>query len=345
MSASTLSAAATRTVLVALLFCTRPALAADTDIVVFTNGDRLSGEVKSLERGQLRFKTTHAGDVYIEWDKIRRVDSISQFDVETISGQRLIGRPMGKGHDGRLYIAGAADSSGLSFDSVVRMTALKNTFWGRVDGSIDVGSSFALANHLAQLNAAVTAKYRAHKYSVGSDANSTIIHQDNVPDTQRGTIGLSYARFFGNRWQSQAAARVERNEQLGLDLRASSGVGIGRYLAQSNTTLFDAMTAISVNREQRSDGTSAYNLEGVLSTAYSKFVYDTPKANIDAWLHLYPSLSDWGRLRFEASAIAKRETVKDLFLGLNAVESYDNQPPEGVTNTDWNVYLSVGWTF
>jgi hypothetical protein len=66
---------------------------------------------------------------------------------------------------------------------------------------------------------------------------------------------------------------------------------------------------------------------------------------VDAYLRLYPSLSTWGRLRLEASAVAKREVVKDLFVGLNGVESYDNQPPEGVTNTDWNLYLSLGWTF
>ena len=31
----------------------------------------------------------------------------------------------------------------------------------------------------------------------------------------------------------------------------------------------------------------------------------------------YPSLSDWGRLRLEASATLKREMVKDFFVGLN----------------------------
>ncbi len=30
---------------------------ADTDVVIFKNGDHLTGEVKSLERGRLRFKT------------------------------------------------------------------------------------------------------------------------------------------------------------------------------------------------------------------------------------------------------------------------------------------------
>ena len=42
--------------------------AAKTDVVVFKNGDRLTGEVKSLERGRLRFKTDATDTISIEWD-------------------------------------------------------------------------------------------------------------------------------------------------------------------------------------------------------------------------------------------------------------------------------------
>jgi hypothetical protein len=225
------------------------------------------------------------------------------------------------------------------------MTPLHDTFWGKVDGSVDVGSTLALANHLQQLNLAVSADYRERKFAVGTELNSTTIHQDNVPDTRRGSIGMTYSLFFDNRWQGQGAARLERNDQLGLYLRASADAGIGRFLVQNNSTLYDVGAAISVNREQQSDGTTLYNLEGVAETSFSTFVYDSPKVDVDASLRVYPSFSDWGRVRLEASAVAKRELVKDLFLGLNGVESFDNQPPAGATNTDWNLYLSVGWTF
>jgi hypothetical protein len=247
--------------------------------------------------------------------------------------------------DVKLHVIGAQDSAALDFGSVVRITPLKTTFWGKIDGSVDVGTSFALANHLSQFNTAASATYRERKYSLGMATNSTLIHQDNVPDTRRGSLGLTYARFFDNRWQAQGAVRFERNDQLGLDLRASADGGVGRFLLQSNSALLDVGAGLSGNRERRADGSSTFNLEAILTTDYSSFVYDSPKVNVDAYLRLYPSLSTWGRLRLEASAVAKREVVKDLFVGLNGVESYDNQPPEGVTNTDWNLYLSLGWTF
>jgi len=334
-------------VFAAFLDCTLPAPAAPaarTDVVVIANGDHITGEVKSLDRGRLRLKTDNAGDVYIEWDKILRLDANSQFDVETVSGHHVVGSLRGTG-DGTLLVVSAPDTSSLGFQSVVRMTPLKSSFWGKLDGSLDVGSSFALANHLSQLNVSMSSIYRERRYSLGNDLNSTLVHQDSVPDTRRGTVGFSYARYFENRWQGQGDLRFERNDQLGLELRISADGGVGRYLVQSNSTLLDVGTGLSVNRERQTDGSMTDNLEGVLSTSFSTFVYDSPKVNVDSYLRLYPGLSDWGRLRLEASLNAKRELVKDLFLGLNAVESYDNQPPAGATSNDWNVYLSIGWTF
>jgi len=47
-------------------FWALPALAAKTDVVVLLNGDRITGEVKELSYGQLKFKTDDMGTLYIE---------------------------------------------------------------------------------------------------------------------------------------------------------------------------------------------------------------------------------------------------------------------------------------
>ena len=225
------------------------------------------------------------------------------------------------------------------------MTPLKTTFWGRIDGSVDVGSSFALANHLSQFNTAVGRHLPGTQVLSGAQCQLDTDPPGQRPRHAPSELGLAYAHFFEHRWQGQGALRFERNDQLGLDLRASADGGVLPFLVQTNSTLLDAAAGLSGNREIRVDGSSSYNFEGIITMDYSNFVYDSPKVSADAYLRLYPSLSDWGRLRLEASAVAKRELVKDLFVGLNGVESYDNKPPEGATNTDWNVYLSLGWTF
>ena len=51
--------------------------------VVLSNGDRLTGEISSLDKGKLALKTDYAGTVQIDWDKVRELDTDQQFEILT----------------------------------------------------------------------------------------------------------------------------------------------------------------------------------------------------------------------------------------------------------------------
>lgn len=55
--------------LAAMMFGLQP-VAAATDVVEFQNGDRLSGDAKSLDRGRLGFETDATGTIYVEWQEV-----------------------------------------------------------------------------------------------------------------------------------------------------------------------------------------------------------------------------------------------------------------------------------
>ena len=63
-----------------------------TDIIIFKNGDKLTGEIKSLKRGKLSFNTDAMGTISIEWDKIAHIESLQYIQIETSSGARYFGR-------------------------------------------------------------------------------------------------------------------------------------------------------------------------------------------------------------------------------------------------------------
>ena len=76
----------------ALSFAGTVLAAPKTDILVFQNGDRLTGEVKGLERGKLSFKTDATGTIQVEWDKVASLQSGQYLQVELTSGLRYAGR-------------------------------------------------------------------------------------------------------------------------------------------------------------------------------------------------------------------------------------------------------------
>src|SRR5262245_52587817 len=113
---------------------TAPAAARDkTDVVVMRNGDRLTGEVKSLEYGILELSTDHMGTVKIEWPEIASIESKIAFDVEQIGGARSHGTLTTT--DGKLQIAGDGKPEAVSFASVTRLSELQAGFWQRVNGT------------------------------------------------------------------------------------------------------------------------------------------------------------------------------------------------------------------
>jgi hypothetical protein len=302
--------------------------------------------VEVLERGRLQFSTDDAGTISIEWPKLRELTAApEQFEVETTVGRHYVGSLGPGARPGELRVAAPGDTSSIVFDSIVRITTLNSTFWGKIDGSLDAGVSYVQSSNLGQFNVAANASYRARSYAIGSNLNSTFVRQTGEPDTRRASVNLNGTRFRDNRWLVQGLIGFERNDELGLDARVSGGGGGGRYLVQSNTTLLSLVAGLSVTYENLADGTEQESLEGLINGSFSKFVYDSPKVNVDAGVTLFPSLSDWGRFRLEADATLKREIVKDFFVGLNGVESYDTKPSEGAQSNDWNAYLSFGYSF
>jgi hypothetical protein len=78
-------------ILLAAWVPTAPCWAAKTDQVVLANGDRITGEIKSLEQGRLSFSTDDLGTVSIEWDKVAQVVSRRTYEVERSDGTRHFG--------------------------------------------------------------------------------------------------------------------------------------------------------------------------------------------------------------------------------------------------------------
>ena len=80
-----------------LLACPSAALAAKTDVVVLKNGDRVTGEVKGVDRARLELSTDTMSSVYIEIEEISEITAQENFEVEDTAGLRHYGalRPAG----------------------------------------------------------------------------------------------------------------------------------------------------------------------------------------------------------------------------------------------------------
>jgi putative salt-induced outer membrane protein YdiY len=325
-----------------------PAFADKTDIVEMRNGDRITGEIKKLDRGQLSLSTSSMGTISIEWQDIDRVTSKELYVIELQDGSRIDGRLGATADGGQLVVTYGDATRTVPMDDIIWIDPLKldGSRFKRWDGSISAGFDATKANNDSSLSVAFSARRRAEAFRIDLDSSVYSRSQDGAEDSLRASFGGAYRRLLPERWFWAAVGTAERNDELGIDLRTLGGGGFGRYLVQTGRSLWSVTGGSVLVNEQRAGGESGEtNVEGFFSTAFEFFTYDTPKTSLTTTLSVFPSITDAGRVRGNLDIALRQELVKDLFFDLSFYQSYDSEPPEEGQTSDYGIVTSLGYSF
>ena len=317
-----------------------------TDVVTLLNGDRITGEVISLNRGRLELKTDDAGTIDIEWNKTAGVEAPRGFEIETADGRRTLGSLARAADRGGMVVAASEGVVSLSMSEVTRITPIGASFWRKLDGSLDAWFTYSQSSGIAQTTLNADTRYRRPAFLVRLNGSATLTaRRDDTERDDRGFMELSYVRYRGRRWFVTGATRFDSNESLGLLLRSQVAGLVGQRIVNTNRAQFELAAGL-VNDERGVDAAPTQNIEGVLGLETSYYTYDRPKTQFDASVRYYPSLSNWGRQRFQLDTGLKHELLKDFFAALNVYESFDSAPPQpGSSRNDAGISFSIGWSF
>jgi hypothetical protein len=342
MQRSTSPRASSWIVLVLILLYTGTAGAQKTDSVWIRNGDRITGEVKSLSRALLKYSTDDFGTIYIEWDKVVRINSKATFEVQLNSGEKYYGT-LGPASNG--WVAIGADT--LSLFHIVAITPIRQRLLDRVDGYLDLGFSLQKANKTLQLTTGAKVLYRGPRSETSLELSTFREDREDAPATTRLTADLTERYLFGNLWSAGFAVGFERNEELDLAGRTRVGVFGARTISKSNHAEFGAIAGPVITREHyfSTDSTSV-SFEGLIGVVFNAFRYDSPKLNASVTSQLFPSFTIQGRVRWQNDLRVSYELVKDFMLTVTLFDSFDNKPQsEGAEKNDYGTTLAISWTF
>jgi hypothetical protein len=335
--------------LLVLVLASASALGAPkTDIVVFHNGDRLTGEVKGLDRGRLNFDTDATGTISVEWAHLASLESRQVLQVELTSGIRYTGQFLAAAR-GKLHVDPLDGEAAREFDldDVVRIDPIdQGSLWARLDGYVTAGYDYTKANHLQNSTFTGGLSFRDERVLRSLDASGTMTTQDTVEDSSRYDVTANVRRFMANRRFYQGWLSFEGNDELGLDLRSTLGGGFGTYLAQTSRQEWAVVAGFAANREDFASQDTNESLEAILGTQYSFFRYDQPEANVDASLYVLPSLTESGRVRSEAKLRSRYEIIDDLFFEISLYGSYDTDADATAdSKSDYGLTTSLGYSF
>ena len=333
---------------VALLFSVPTiTMAAKTDAVLLVNGNTITGEIKSLEFGVLRYSTDSMGTVSIDWEDIVSITTKQTLQVEESDGARHFGRLDSADDRFEIKVITLSGDVGLHTSRIVRMVPIdaEETFWERLDGSFALGFDSEKSSGVTTLRTTADVSYRTRQYLVGLQATVNNTTQAEDETRNRTNIRGNYQRFRGNRWFTDWFAGWERHDELGIQSRVSGGGALGRFLVQTNRNQLSLTGGLNVtSTDFTGDDPSTETIEGRIQVRYLHRNLE-PEANVTFTTNIFPLLEDLSQYRAESELIFRREFVEDLFFDVTLSHSYATNPPTDAAKTDYTLTTSIGYSW
>jgi hypothetical protein len=333
-------------VIILLLLASQTVLAEKTDVVFLQNGDRITGEAKSLFRGKLEFSTDHMGTLFIEWNDIAEIRSTIGQAIELTNGQRFFG-PLAKTEDSDMLMVETSQGDvGLSTLDVISMYPVEAGFWERLDLSASLGFSWDKGSKVGKYSLGVDANYRRQDSLTRVGFTTELTTQEIADDTARSVFDASHIVFRKHKKFRIYFGNMEHNDQLGIDLRTLAGAGYGWVPIRNQRNWFGISAGLAANHEIPSIGDAETNLEAVGAVSYEYFKFDNPERSFKVNFTIFPSLTDFGRWRANFTNEFKLEFVEDLFWKMDIYANYDSDPisSEGASS-DYGVTSAIGYKF
>jgi hypothetical protein len=333
-------------VLLLLGFAATAQAAPKTDKVLLKNGDLVTGEMKEVTQGLLRYSTDSMSTIYLEWIDVVRLTSSQTFQFEMNNGDFYFGSLLPLEKDFHILIGIGEFRIELAMIDVVRITPILAGFWHQLDGSLSLGFQFTKASEVLQWTLTSSVERRKRKFLSQLSLRIALTTTGSDPTSKNNSLGFSHDRFLGHKWAAGGALTFQQNDELGIAFRTLvSGTGT-RALVQTTRQRLTLAAGLSFNRENTTESEIDNSIEGIVTLNWNIFKYKSPKTDFSFTLNVFPSVTQSGRVRLESNTRLRQELVKDFFWDLTGWYSADNQPPGGAEATnDFGITTSLGWTF
>ena len=314
--------------------------AAKIDTIFFQSGDRVTAEVKSLENNKLKLSTADVGTIYVEWDKIDSVKILNNMRIVLDGGEILYGKILPAEEAGKCYIwSSEGEPRLLELVRIVMLAPLEDKIINRLSGTLSTGFSYLKSTQIMNMNFDGSVKYQAEKNQLEL-SYSGLFSKDSASDYSQNQNGSATAiRMLPKNWFLISMLSLESNSEQDLDLRTSLTLGGGNAFVRTNTSILYAALGLQGNREI-SLGDAQFNLEAVLTTQYTVFIYDNPEVSFTITGEVIPSLTTLGRVRTKIDSNLKWEVFNDLYLKWTFFYNFDSQPLSATAErNDWAITL------
>jgi len=325
-----------------------------TDVLVMKNGDRMTCEIKGLDSGVLYVSFDYIdGTTSVDWSKVARLESTQMFVVKTEDGSAYEGalRTIEGSVDRPVQIE-VLESPGpndtMNRSEIVRMVATSDKFWQRFNGEISFGTIYSKGNESTQYSLGADTAYVRERWNAGGTYDSNLSSSTGAAVVTRNSLALTAFHLMPQKnWFYGGINSYLQSSEQGISLQTILGGGVGRYFKNTNRVAIQLLGGVAwqdTSYEMSKVPTASENTAAALIYGKVSF-FKFSKTNLDATLAVLPSLSDPGRVRINTNATYYIKIISDLKWNVSFYGNWDNQPPRGLSGSDYGTSGGLSWTY
>jgi len=322
------------------------AFAQKTDVIYFTNGNAMTGEIWLYDLGQVDFSTHAMGTTYVRWTTISTIKSDKLFEIEFSDGSKKFGSLVPGLSPDSLGVVVQGDTTTVLTQNVVQLTRTSKSFWRRMHGNFNLGADFTQQDAKFGTNFNTKVAYKYGLRGMDFTASGTFSRQDSVANISKHSAQLGYTKEFGKVWLYGTFVAAQQSSQMSLDYRYSVAADGGRYFIRTNTTSLTAVVGLMYSVEQFTGDDPDTPVASFLGLGFDYFSWEHMTTTVSLKAAVIPILSQLGRVRLAMHLSLSKEIVKNFTVTLYVSEAFDSDPGSVTANkNDFTVTTSVGWTF
>jgi hypothetical protein len=324
---------------------------AKKDMLRFWNGDRIVGEVKSIQRGELRFAADEiSDDITVKLKDIALLRAVRiPFAIEDIFGRRYTGFLDSSGTRGMVRILLGSSATEVYIEDLNYLHGLEIDFWKRLEGDIAIGFSYTQSSKVGRINGSSTIGYSTQNWKFQLNTDLIYTMDEAFKGIEKADMAMQGNYEWGKRGFGLMQLQFQRITELGVNARFQGTAGLGPVLIKSRRDELRMATGISVQQEYGKDSSRSngqFNTELPLFADYYLFQLGRPELYLQAGNILFFSLSEKGRWRSDMNASLNWKIVRHLKMSVQVYVNYDSKPPGGNEGeVDFGIIYNIGYTF
>ncbi|MEA3413587.1 MAG: DUF481 domain-containing protein [Pseudomonadota bacterium] len=320
------------------------AVSLDAAEVTMKNGDRISGDVQSLDGGKLKLNTPYAGTIEIDWTQVESMESEKTVKVLLDDGTLIDAAQLGV-REGNVRVVSPDGSQGdydlLELTYINPSPEVLNQWI--FSGTVNLGGNATAGNtatRFLHFDTELRLKDKYQQLALGGQYNHQSDSGDDTVDNMRAWF--NYKWFFHPDWFFVLNTDAQRDPFRDLNLRAFAGPGIGHKVWESDPRNLSFSLGVNFAHEDFSTTPVNNYAAGRWALDFDHYLF-TSKLQI--YLHHtgLQSLKDGENLLLQTRTGLKMPLIDKFNLKLEYEIDYDREPAPGKQPTDVKYSLLFGY--